>query len=515
MYPNKNYNETTIYEQAFDGESGAIWLGTKFENELAELSYYRALTCWIRNNDEGERDRRRLLYSYLSDVFSTKNADDTLNKMFSTLPSDNTYITRALRNLCILYNEAPSRYYEGLSETQELALNGYITECNYNKVMQDAYRICKLMNRVLIRPYKINGVLKLKIYTPDLYRAAYDDYGNITEVWIPRQERYLDGGRYKNRTIYDVWDGNRYRKLDYHGSPLVFVYNNQKYTELIFNKYTAPPFYEMSLDSDADVYGGGLWELVKAQLEANLWDLLIKENAIYNGFSVWMLVNLGRDNDNKLSPGRMFRVDGVTDTEGGKIPPYIETISPNQQYTEMNEMKTERVKALLRNIGLPSSVIEGRDVSGVAMLVDRAELNEIRKEDLSILKQHEIGLHRQIIQVLNVEFKESLPVDIKFTVDYIEPTIYREPKDEYEYYKSLYDSGYMDIKTFLYKITGDESIITEEDAIGYIKNNLRIRNETQQYTTANGRDGLSNGNESASGTIPRPVDAENDNNTTG
>lgn len=336
-------------------------------------------------------------------------------------------------------------------------------------------------------------MLSLKIYTPDLYRVAYDDYYNITEVWIPRQEKYLDNNKYKIRTIYDVWDSQRYRKLDYHGNPVVFMYNNQKYTELPLPTYKCPPFCELIIDGDSDVYGGGLWELAKAQLEANMWDFLIKENAIYNGFSVWMMVNFGKKYTRaKLSPGHVIKIDNVKEVEGDDIPPYIDTITPSQQYTEMNEIKTTRIKMMLKNIGLPSSIVEDRDTSGVAMLIDRAELNEMRMEDISVLKHNEKRLHNVIANVLNTEFDESYPDEIDVTMDYVEPSVYREPKDEYEYHKSLYDNGFIDVKTFIHKITGDDSIITEQDAIEYINNNLRIINELQRRAT-----GAGGGNESA------------------
>jgi len=103
------FNETPFYLDAYQTELNAIWAGTQFNNEMNNLAYYRALTSMLRDNEVGEYQRRLLLRSYMKPEFAANQADDPINKLFSVMPSDNLYVRRALKNLCVVYTEKPQR----------------------------------------------------------------------------------------------------------------------------------------------------------------------------------------------------------------------------------------------------------------------------------------------------------------------------------------------------------------------------------------------------------------------
>ena len=84
----QNTIENNYYYKAFSGALKTEWKG--FENvannnvEIKNLAYYRALTCFIKNDIEAVENRRTLLYSYLSKVFDAYKPTSSINNNIDT-----------------------------------------------------------------------------------------------------------------------------------------------------------------------------------------------------------------------------------------------------------------------------------------------------------------------------------------------------------------------------------------------------------------------------------------------
>jgi len=476
----------SYYENAFTVALNTIWGATEFKEEIKNLSYYRTLSCMLRDSEVGETARRDLLKAYMEPNFGTET-NDTLNILYPILPSDNSYVKRAVKNLCQVYNEKPNREIVGANEeTLADIYNTIQFDYNLNKI----HRILKLTNEIAITLRFINGIPKLHFITPDNYRLKLDDFGNPYEMWVP----YTKIINKQPKQFYKVWTFDKYKILDDKLQQVKFNYNGKEFIE-IPNPLGELPYSILSLDGDKDeqleVYGGGLYELVKAQIQCNKLDFMVTENLDYNGFALWVMTNWDLKKSNiKLKPGAILVAEGINQNDG-IYPPSVETASPQSQYLDIEDLKSIKMKKVLKNLGLPTSLVEdnpGLAQSGVALQIDRMELNELRKEDIIKLRTIEDELIRKITKILNNDiaspYKGKFKGDYYTEIDYIEPSIFLEPEKEFEHQRTLFEYGIISPSQFLNRVLSNDTITDDEEAIKKIKENRIMLNELRE-TDAN------------------------------
>lgn len=487
----ERYNDTAFYKDAYLVELNSLWLGTPYENELDNIAYYKGLAAFLRNTEFGERDRRLLLRAYMKPSFDHDSYDDPINKLFPAMPTDNLYIQRALKNLCIVYTEKPTREITGRqAETLAAALD----KMNYDYQMLKIHRALKLMNEVAVTVVTNNKKPILKYLTPDNYRVTYDDYMNVKELWIP----FYKVENRKAIHYYRVWTADTYTVKDGYLNNVPFEYNGVNYT-IMPNPFKEIPYEVIKMEDDNEPVhmsiGGGLYELLKAQLDCNKLQFLANENLDYNGFTTWVLTNFGVTGKNfKMGPGKALVVDGVNDS--GDLPPNIDTITPTAQYLDIEELKSLRIKKTLKSLGLPTSIIEdnpGVATSGVALKIDRMELEELRKEDITRLRVIEDSLINKIARVLSNDpasiYRGKFNGEYYTEIDYIEQSIFTEPDKELSYQTELFKRGLITPSMYVNRLISNDTITTDEDAIKYIQENLLLYKQTQETTNDRGTSG--------------------------
>jgi hypothetical protein len=384
------------------------------------------------------------------------------------MSSDNLYIKRALRNLCVVYNEKPTREIIG---NNNKILNDVYNEIAFDNRMLKIHRLAKFTNELAVTLQFINYKPQIKYITPDNYRVEYDSYNIPVEMWIPFYEKVEN--EYELR--YRIWTPDR----------LTIKNRNLQTLSVTPNPYGEIPYVFISLDGDKDesleTYGGGLFELVKAQIMCNKLEFLINENLDYNGFAVWVLMNWGvKVNDIKFRPGSILTAEGVGESTGSDRPT-VETIQPQSQYLDIEELKNTKMKRTLKNIGLPSSLIEdnaGIAASGVSMQIDRQELNEIRKEDVGAFRIIEDEIVNKFAKILNTDpaskYKGKFNGLYSTQLDFIEQSVFLEPDKEYEFNKRLFTDGLITPAMFVNRTISNDLILTDQDAINYLNENKQM-----------------------------------------
>lgn len=467
-------NTRAVYNSAFYSEMYAIWGATPFRNEVGDLCYKNAASCFLRDSEASEEDRRKLLYSYLTSYFGWKKDTDPLNKEYPNLPTDNTVVNRILNNICFAYNQAPSRKYfvneTEVNDKTKGSIEALLKECGLNRQMKRIYKIAKLMNEAAVRPVIKGGKLKLQVLTNDLYRAKYDDFsGELLEFAYPFQ--FIDKWGEIN-TRFHVWTDEYYTQRNMEYKPVKFEYNGKQEIEYK-NPYGVIPFIINKFEDDTNVYGGQKYELIKNQLVANMIDFLRDENLIYSGFGVWLAKNFNlTDEEIALSPGRIYTIDSNPEDPE----PMLEHISSNPNYNEMQLARDLHVKNIMRNLGLPNGMINDAPglQSGVAMLIDRLELEENRQDDIEALQEFENDIINMTIIVTNADRLQSLP-NVTVETDYVETSVMLEPDKEYQLQKQYFTDGLITPLQFVVRTTGNNQLKTDEDAIEYINNNLLLK----------------------------------------
>lgn len=466
-------NIQSFYENAFKDSMFMIWGQTKFWNETTDLSYKRAMSIFLNDNYIAEQDRRQLLYEYCKPQFSVENNDDILNKLIPILPTDNLIVKRTVRSICQLYNDNPTRSIEGKNADLLLEI---LNKSNINIALYQAHQISKLTNECIIGLQIINGEPYFEVYSPDNYRCEMNPYGEIEELWISKPRIIGDIAV----STFDVWTKEDFSIRQSEDEYIELNYNNTK-VKKIPNTYKAIPFILIQMTKNNQYmmsnFSGGLWELVKSQLDSNKIKITQDNNLLYNGFSMLMFVNTGLSGSPRVGAGQAIVLDGVT-MDTGEVPPAIDVISPGTQYNEMYELRKNQIKDCLRNLELPTSMIsdEANLQSGTAMKIERIGLDEYRRHDIGLFKlieQQLINLTALVLTYdLSSNYRGRFNSYYDVTIDFVEFTAPTDDAMYLEQTESLYNKGLITTKEYVNRMTGKE-FATDEEAMSYIENNLQ------------------------------------------
>lgn len=367
-----------IYETVFNGELSTVWAGTPFFEELPVLSYARACGVFLEDGHYGNEWRRELMFEACKPLFASDDVNDLIVKAKDRIPNDNQLVKRIINNLCLTYSQGATR---------ELGRNAseIISDEDLNYYLEQADKISFLTGSCLIRPYFYKDELRFFLFKPDSYRCKYDEYGEITEVWLTKNG---------NKSNYNI---ERYIER---WTPEI-IYKDKEEVE---NPYGFLPFIELKandFDADFNYNDNGNWELCELQIFSNILDLVVMENSILGSVGVWLGNNLKtRESNIKLSPAKMILAEADSLEEA----PKLEYVSADMTADIIQELKASWVKDKLKDYGLPSSVLdEGGVLSGTAMQADRLELLEQRKRRINLLKKFDKELIELISQVAEID----------------------------------------------------------------------------------------------------------------
>lgn len=506
---------TGFYYDAFAVGESIKWGNTKFKDELVDVCYHKAINSMLNTNQWGEMDRRQLLYAFMKPFWtSNKNnkVNTALDSFLPSLPSDNSYVLRAIKNLCIAYNRPPRR--EILGDNNKVATK-ILDEINFNGFMQKVYRALKLNNRLLYRPYikSIAGEpeIALRYWGAEDYRTMKNDNGEIIELWVLTRDLAPDSIFREVKYDYNFWvyTNERIIKCDVDGKQIPFVINGITQLEMA-NLYGFIPYLELSLTNNEDCYNetdGSKWELIRGQIECNMLELSIMEMATYLSFPMRGLINFFFENEDEItiSPSSVF-ISEQKDMDFA--PPHFIESGSDTSFTSVEELKDKKIKIILKNMGLPVSVIDD-DVtlpeSGVALNEMRKELIEVRQEDISNLKRIDSKMLKLLLAVLNNDdaspYKTMFNSSYDINIDYQEletPSVFAEQKEKIEYMEL---NGFISPLDKYISITGDESINSEEKLKKYITKNKELFAQYKESSDETTTDNVGAANTNAEPTI--------------
>ena len=457
--------------RAFSASFTAIWGNTPLSDDVNNLAYFRAMTCFLGNEETDIADRRKLVYAYLQNDFASSEQADTINQLYNILPVEEN-ITRVLRNLCTLYNEAPQRKFDSDK------INDVYDESGVNAALLQAHRMAKFCNSCLVMPSVREGKVEFDIYPPDLFRVETDpkDYKKITALWIPISTMDAAGDVTYS---FKIWTNEEYLTANIDGKIQTREPNRYKQIPALVLQFT---------QSRTNFYGGGLWGLLNATLDVNKLTFLVNNDVVYSSFSIWVATNFDSKTDLRLAPNKLLRITGAKQGEGESVPAQIESINGQGSFAQIEELKEQRIKKAMRDAGLPESLVSsnpGIAASGIAMQVDRLELTERRKEDIAVMSKFERDLYPILAAVVNIDLGAGLPETSSVGIDYVEQSEYIDPAIKAETIESQFQKGVIGAKDYLANFTKNELITNDEQAIEYMAKNLALLQKLKPTTEAN------------------------------
>lgn len=399
------------YYDAFIDEYKQIWRGIDIDSEeLYWRCYYRALAVFLQSDPQAIVDRRRLLYAYCKAEFKTDYEHDTLNRYRKQLPIDSR-VRRVVRNICSAYDEAPERVWtsdamQGLYESMKI-------ETSFPRI----YTRARMTGLVMARPVYLNGKWHVDFMTPDQFTITTDpdDWRTVTSITYPQGAG--DG------IEYVTWTADTVARHDYAGREIASD----------DNPYGRIPWIALRLGDDDGVYPGGMFELMEGQLDVNKGKWLSTVNLTFAGQPVWVAVNMGSSNLT-FSPDKVIQLEGVRAGEGMDVPPELVSVAPESAYQMIDDHARLREQMMQQAEGIPASMVrdsDGEPPSGVARLIERQELAEIRYSDQKALRSFEVDFAIMASLVARTDAGMSLPDVPLESVAFAEESVMIEPADEY------------------------------------------------------------------------------------
>ena len=454
-----------------------------------EMCWMLAINSFLGETRDDYSRRRELLYQSLRGPFSTTSPDDPLNVHRGRLPIE-SFIPKALNALCTAYRDNPSRQWLVNGEEDERVSKEFgriYGEAGANGALHRAHRKVKLCGGGFIRPlFNWRGEMSFEILTPDQCRYTADPRypDKIEEIAIPLQ---MDIGG-KMQTVFECWHDDYIEYQDYAGQPIRIAIDTPDgvvMTDSRPNPYGRIPWETLRLSAPdtAETFGGGMWALVHGNILCNAIDWYADNSAMMESWGHWVAINLGftRSPSAKLGPGRMTALDDVAGGEDGSAPPSLDYVATSGQYEALHQTKQQRKADILKGLGLPDSVVSGtqQPLSGIARVLERLELSEMREEDVLHLTPFETAFARLVARVYNTDYAipQGLPLlpeaELETRVQWGGEPIYLDPKDRRALNVEAAKEGWISPAKFLLD-EGGVSASDDLEAISIIKHNREM-----------------------------------------
>lgn len=457
-----------FYVPAFLSGMNRVW-GKTFPDELRDICYRGGLSSFRDSGRQQIFDRHVLTYTFLAGAFSSSEQTDALNRYASQIPTK-TWVPKALSALCApAYADDPTRRFT-TNQTANDALARYYTEGKANSVFRFAHEQGTLHNIALARPeFDYSGTMDISITLPDAFRARWKK-NKIVELWIPTT---VVTGDYRMKPVFRVWTDAAYWDADVYGD---------RVGPVIVNDYGRIPYVPLQLrqsQSADDPYGGGLWDLVYANIIDNSLQWAGMLSAYFNGFSVWLAKNIdfGNRKSAGLGPGALIDMQNVMapnqqDIAASPVEPSLEAVAADGQYTTIGMYAQGMKEDALFDIGVPDFLASRNGAiptTATEWIIRYHGLLDKRKADLPALNTFEREFAECVCRVANVDRREAFPDQLpEMSTDFADVTIPNSVENELKYEAGLVAAGLYRLGPFLAKWEGLDQVPTDEEAVAII-----------------------------------------------
>jgi hypothetical protein len=462
-----------FYFDTFNVEMSVVWEKV-FPGGIDDLCY-RALLSSFKDSSAGNvLARQNALYHLLKGPFAYDQASDPLNQYRKLLPTRN-WTAKALDALCIAYNDDPRRRFS-TNDTVNKVLSRYYQQAQAGVELRWAHAQSTLQNYILTRPYfDWRGDMQFQMMLPDAFSVKWHpfDAGRMEEVWIATSRP--DYRSPAGKIVFQVWSGDTITYRDVYG---------EQVGRVLKNNYGRIPFVPLQMvrsRSTDDPLGGGMYDLVMANIIDNALQWGGMNSVLFNSFSVWVSTNLKWGDRARLFPGKLVAVEDATagSQMDPRLPPDLNSVGSDGQYSMIDEYRQNQKEDQLFDLGLPDFMASRRGnvpTTATEQIIKSAGLIDRRNRDLPILNAYERDLAEMVCLVARVDRGErGLPERLdEFQSDFAEPRIALDTDKELAADARLVGAGLLRIESFVAKWEGLEQIPTEEEAIKRIQDRVTI-----------------------------------------
>lgn len=296
-------------------------------------------------------------------------------------------ITQKICNkLAAVYREAPVRFPVDGNELDLEALDFYVDEMQFNRLMKHANRMFKLHKHVALEPYlSQDGQPKMRVLPSHTYTPYSDDPIEPNKPTAMVKHLFMSSDPDKSR--YAIWTEQNHWIVNGNGAVMtddMVAMNNPDGV----NPYGILPFVFIK-DSDDLLVPISDDDLISLQVAICL---LLTDLAFASKFSSWGIIYLiGVENERiSFNPNSVITLPHPPGTEK----PEIGTVKQQLDSDAMLRQVEALVALLLTTKNLSVGSVSGQlnvqnSASGVAKLIDAADTTEDREDQIAFFSEAE------------------------------------------------------------------------------------------------------------------------------
>jgi len=385
-------------------------------------------------------------------------------------------VNKILANIATLYNEPP----EIVVKNADGKDNKEATDL-YNKLLNDygLMKERKRLNRHLLAFNTIIGEMKFRnnkidyeIYSPHIcYVETEEDYLVPKLIKIGYDGSVVEG--YREQIIYKTFEKNRCYWTNTKGEMVSVIDLEHGFEDyLIITR----------LENQGEFWGEGYYDVVAINTEINLLLSTLLTHSLYQGGSILFGVNISDSASVNLGANKMLHVKA----SGLDVPPSLQYVSPQNNTEAIVRAIDYLIKTAynLKGLSATTYTLEATEQSGIAKMLDNAEMYETRIKQIDIFKNFENEFFRKFKNFYNACIDAGLLGGKRLNgeyveVDYIDPNPYYNEKEEIEILKQKIDLGIANPLDYI-KENNKDAKYTDEEAEQILQRNIEIKNRLNE-----------------------------------
>lgn len=324
-------------------------------------------------------------------------------------------VKKIVNQLAMIYLADAEREIDG-SEQDKAIFSEIMQTTSLNPKMKICSRYTQLLKTTMLRPVWRKGQMDLDVLTGDILDVIVADTPEqLEQVLITH---YPQSGE-ETDIEYSLWSAETYRRLDYNGNTL----------ETAPNPYLIIPMVPVW---DSYPVGGSFWQaggddLINIQSAVNekLTDLLLVIRQ--QGFGQAVIKGVPDTGKIQVGPGTTIEIENP---QGDFY--YAKTNAPIQSILNAIDFM---VKQLAVSNGLPASSLSVKPTqeSGLARISGNRELEELRRDQISLFNTYEKRLFNMFRVVWNVHNPgRKISEKARLKIDFYDPKPTLSPDKEAE-----------------------------------------------------------------------------------
>lgn len=408
----------------------------------------------------------------LAVTFSQQTIDQLQFPFYNIVPRiikrlSSAYIHAPERYIAVEYTEATkdgqtAKTKNSAQKKQAELYQEILAGSNINAQVKSAYCLAKLMDVCHVQVVWRNNHIEYDVFPSHLItvRTKADNYLEPQAILFKKFETDADGNDVE-RNVY--WDDEFNVVLD----------ENGEVVRSTPNPYKMLPFVTLRMRYTEDYFGSGDKSLI--DINENINVLLVNgfDNAVMQSHGQAFGINLGDKGNLKTGPRYIIEANGVME---GMAKPDFKFVSPNPATSEVMAMIDWMIKTAYTQRGLPpfSASTEAMAQSGAAKEIDTQELNEMRDDDIEILRGFEKSLYKATCAVYNYHNSEKIDPNATFTIEYETDERHTSELEEWAVKEKKFNLGTW---SPVWEFIDEDEGVDEAAALDIVKKNLEVRKQ--------------------------------------